>query len=62
MQVTNFISDKVGLGLNLNIRRIIFYSMKKFHDNSIISPSLTKQIAGRSGLIFFIKKRKKRIL
>lgn len=47
-------SDAIGMGLNLNIRRIVFHtSLKKFGsavDGSyFIEPSHIKQIAGRAG-------------
>lgn len=46
-------SDAIGMGLNLNIRRIIFSNVKKYSGASggmaDISPSLVKQIAGRAG-------------
>nr|CCA20210.1 ATPdependent RNA helicase SUPV3L1 putative [Albugo laibachii Nc14] len=46
-------SDAIGMGLNLNIRRIIFSNVKKYNGASggmaDISPSLVKQIAGRAG-------------
>jgi len=45
-------SDAVGMGLNLNIGRIVFSAMEKRHggtDLTPISPSMTKQIAGRAG-------------
>ncbi|KDO33606.1 hypothetical protein SPRG_22092 [Saprolegnia parasitica CBS 223.65] len=44
-------SDAIGMGLNLNIRRIVFDSVLKFDgaDMVDISSSLTKQIAGRAG-------------
>ncbi|KAI9597671.1 P-loop containing nucleoside triphosphate hydrolase protein [Syncephalis fuscata] len=44
-------SDAIGMGLNLNIRRIIFESMEKF-DGKLVRPlqiSQVKQIAGRAG-------------
>ena len=44
-------SDAVGMGLNLNIRRIIFTSTSKF-DGSVMRPLTNdeiKQIAGRAG-------------
>ncbi|XP_057529321.1 DExH-box ATP-dependent RNA helicase DExH18, mitochondrial [Amaranthus tricolor] len=44
-------SDAVGMGLNLNIRRVIFYSLSKYNGDKIvpIPPSQVKQIAGRAG-------------
>ncbi|OQR94875.1 ATP-dependent RNA helicase SUPV3L1 [Thraustotheca clavata] len=44
-------SDAIGMGLNLNIHRIVFDSVLKFDgaDMVDISSSLTKQIAGRAG-------------
>ncbi|XP_028390997.1 ATP-dependent RNA helicase SUPV3L1, mitochondrial-like [Dendronephthya gigantea] len=44
-------SDAVGMGLNLNIRRIVFSSMEKFDGKrmSSLSSSQVKQIAGRAG-------------
>ncbi|CAL5371571.1 unnamed protein product [Camellia sinensis] len=44
-------SDAVGMGLNLNIRRVIFYSLSKYNGDKIVPvpPSQVKQIAGRAG-------------
>lgn len=44
-------SDAIGMGLNLKIKRIIFYSMVKFNGFSLqtLSVSAAKQIAGRAG-------------
>lgn len=47
-------SDAIGMGLNLNIRRIVFHTTLKRHGNSVegsfyIDPSHIKQIAGRAG-------------
>ncbi|KAF0973146.1 hypothetical protein FDP41_008353 [Naegleria fowleri] len=46
-------SDAVGMGLNLNIKRVIFYKMTKYDNTkqstSPLEPSLVKQIAGRAG-------------
>lgn len=46
-------SDAIGLGLNFNIRRVIFTSLHKrgFMGRGAqpVSPSLIKQIAGRAG-------------
>ncbi|UIZ25241.1 hypothetical protein KXD40_009062 [Peronospora effusa] len=46
-------SDAIGMGLNLNIKRIVFATVKKYSGNSggmiDIPPSLAKQIAGRAG-------------
>ena len=41
-------SDAVGMGLNLNIRRVIFHKVEKFEgkDSCPVSPSALKQIAG----------------
>ncbi|KAF9435290.1 RNA helicase [Entomortierella beljakovae] len=44
-------SDAIGMGLNLNIRRIIFEAVEKFDGQVLRSLSITqlKQIAGRAG-------------
>jgi len=44
-------TDAIGYGLNLNIKRIIFSTLIKFNgtENTFISDSLFKQIAGRAG-------------
>mmetsp|Transcript_48098 Transcript_48098/g.95270 ORF Transcript_48098/g.95270 Transcript_48098/m.95270 type:complete len:502 (-) Transcript_48098:8-1513(-) len=44
-------SDAIGMGLNLNIRRIIFHATKKFLGPipCFVEPTLVKQIAGRAG-------------
>eukprot|EP00850_Spirogloea_muscicola_P016733 SM000138S00040 [mRNA] locus=s138:164928:169646:- [translate_table: standard] len=44
-------SDAVGMGLNLNIRRVIFWSLHKFDGLSTnpIPPPQVKQIGGRAG-------------
>ncbi|KAK6928202.1 Helicase, C-terminal [Dillenia turbinata] len=44
-------SDAVGMGLNLNIRRVVFYSLSKYNgDKRVPVPaSQVKQIAGRAG-------------
>jgi len=44
-------SDAVGMGLNLNIRRVIFHTLTKFEGSGMVpvSVSLIKQIAGRAG-------------
>ncbi|KAK9073604.1 hypothetical protein SSX86_007928 [Deinandra increscens subsp. villosa] len=44
-------SDAVGMGLNLNIRRIVFYSLSKYNGDRIVPvpASQVKQIAGRAG-------------
>jgi ATP-dependent RNA helicase SUPV3L1/SUV3 len=44
-------SDAVGMGLNLNIRRIVFETVKKFDGKEITYVSIPqiKQIAGRAG-------------
>lgn len=44
-------SDAVGMGLNLNIRRVVFYSLAKFNGDKMVpvEASQVKQIAGRAG-------------
>ncbi|KAK3750982.1 hypothetical protein QZH41_009135 [Actinostola sp. cb2023] len=44
-------SDAIGMGLNLNIKRIVFKTLDKYDGYSIVqlTPSHTKQIAGRAG-------------
>lgn len=44
-------SDAVGMGLNLNIRRVVFYSLSKYNGDKIVPVASTqvKQIAGRAG-------------
>ncbi|KAI7846490.1 hypothetical protein COHA_000025 [Chlorella ohadii] len=45
-------SDAVGMGLNLNIRRVIFHAVTKFEGGKVsvpVSVSMLKQIAGRAG-------------
>ncbi|KAG0022051.1 RNA helicase [Entomortierella chlamydospora] len=44
-------SDAIGMGLNLNIRRIIFEAVEKFDGSVVRNLSITqiKQIAGRAG-------------
>eukprot|EP01084_Bolivina_argentea_P251903 422678_1 len=44
-------SDAIGMGLNLNIRRIIFYSVDKFNGFKKVKLTTTEilQIAGRAG-------------
>ncbi|KAG1705594.1 hypothetical protein DVH05_003281 [Phytophthora capsici] len=46
-------SDAIGMGLNLNIRRVVFATVKKYTGGGggmvDISPALAKQIAGRAG-------------
>jgi ATP-dependent RNA helicase SUPV3L1/SUV3 len=44
-------SDAVGMGLNLNIRRVVFHTMEKFDgvQRSALLPAQIKQIAGRAG-------------
>ncbi|KAJ3337864.1 hypothetical protein HDU83_008488, partial [Entophlyctis luteolus] len=44
-------SDAIGMGLNLNIRRIIFESLSKFNGTETVplTVSQIKQIAGRAG-------------
>jgi len=59
-------TDAVGMGLNLNIRRIIFYSVTKVQltengdkEMDLISVSQALQIAGRAGrleIVFLIEK------
>ncbi|XP_065638187.1 DExH-box ATP-dependent RNA helicase DExH18, mitochondrial-like [Quercus suber] len=43
-------SDVVGMGLNLNIRRVIFYSLSKYNGDKIVlvPTSQVKQIVGRA--------------
>jgi len=51
-------TDAIGMGLNLNIRRIIFASLEKFHGSSSssrkepLSFALIRQIGGRAGRAF----------
>ena len=52
-------TDAIGMGLNLNIRRIIFYSLNKVHlledgnkEMKLISVSQALQIAGRAGKLY----------
>ena len=52
-------TDAIGMGLNLNIRRIIFYSLNKLHlledgnkEMKVISVSQALQIAGRAGKLY----------
>ncbi len=54
-------TDAIGMGLNLNIRRIIFNSVTKIQLNEngekemdVISVSQALQIAGRAGRYFCI--------
>jgi ATP-dependent RNA helicase SUPV3L1/SUV3 len=49
--LSSYYSDAIGMGLNLNIRRIIFYTLKKFdgYTRRTLLPSEIKQIAGRAG-------------
>ena len=54
-------TDAIGMGLNLNIRRIIFYSLNKIHlledgnrEMKVISVSQALQIAGRAGKSLFL--------
>ncbi|GJD09206.1 ATP-dependent RNA helicase SUV3L, mitochondrial [Galdieria sulphuraria] len=53
-------TDAIGMGLNLNIKRIIFASLEKFHGLSSsarkepLSFALIRQIAGRAGRAFSI--------
>ncbi|CAG8511518.1 7819_t:CDS:10 [Paraglomus brasilianum] len=44
-------SDAIGMGLNLNVKRIVFETVKKFDGKShrYLTPSQIKQIAGRAG-------------
>jgi len=45
-------SDAVGLGLNLNIRRVIFHTVYKWNGKAgvaTVEPTLVKQIGGRAG-------------
>ncbi|GAB2265446.1 hypothetical protein Dimus_000501 [Dionaea muscipula] len=44
-------SDAIGMGLNLNIRRIIFYNLAKYNGDKVVPvpASQVKQIAGRAG-------------
>ena len=44
-------SDAIGMGLNLNIRRIVFHTMDKFDGtgHGLVAPAQVKQIAGRAG-------------
>lgn len=44
-------SDAVGMGLNLNIKRIVFTDLTKYHDGTRehLSNSQVKQIGGRAG-------------
>ncbi|RKP25546.1 P-loop containing nucleoside triphosphate hydrolase protein [Syncephalis pseudoplumigaleata] len=44
-------SDAIGMGLNLNIRRVIFETMEKFDGKAVrpLQTSQVKQIAGRAG-------------
>lgn len=44
-------SDAIGMGLNLNIRRIIFHTLEKYDGTGVnpVSPSQVKQIGGRAG-------------
>ncbi|XP_020590319.1 DExH-box ATP-dependent RNA helicase DExH18, mitochondrial-like isoform X2 [Phalaenopsis equestris] len=44
-------SDAVGMGLNLNIRRVVFFSLSKYNGDKMVPvpASQVKQIAGRAG-------------
>jgi len=44
-------SDAVGMGLNLNIRRLVFTTMSKFDGarRRALSSTEIKQVAGRAG-------------
>lgn len=59
-------SDAVGMGLNLAIRRVIFYEMEKFDGIQVkeLSVSQTKQIAGRAGrfAVWSAKKDKSQVI
>jgi hypothetical protein len=50
-------SDAIGMGLNLNISRIIFSTMKKFDGFSFreLTVSEIKQIAGNRYALFSLK-------
>ena len=43
--------SQVGMGLNLNIQRVVFASLSKFDGTSVrpLEPTMVKQIAGRAG-------------
>eukprot|EP00871_Galdieria_phlegrea_P003405 jgi/Galph1/4065/GphlegSOOS_G2769.1 len=53
-------TDAIGMGLNLNIRRIVFAALQKFHGLSSssgkepLSNALIRQIAGRAGRAYSI--------
>ncbi|GIL85741.1 hypothetical protein Vretimale_13239 [Volvox reticuliferus] len=44
-------SDAIGMGLNLNIRRVVFTSLHKYDGTAVrpLQPSEIRQIAGRAG-------------
>ncbi|KAF6256649.1 P-loop containing nucleoside triphosphate hydrolase protein [Scenedesmus sp. NREL 46B-D3] len=44
-------SDAIGMGLNLNIRRVVFATMHKYDGQQLrpLTPTEVKQIAGRAG-------------
>lgn len=44
-------TDAVGMGLNLNIRRVVFHTLDKYNGDMLkkVSASQVKQIAGRAG-------------
>ncbi|XP_072972444.1 ATP-dependent RNA helicase SUV3L, mitochondrial [Typha angustifolia] len=44
-------SDAIGMGLNLNIRRVVFYTLSKYNGDKMVpvAASQVKQIAGRAG-------------
>ena len=44
-------SDAIGMGLNLNIKRVVFSELTKFNgtETAVLSASQMKQIAGRAG-------------
>eukprot|EP01138_Halocafeteria_seosinensis_P014853 gb/GECG01015163.1/.p1 GENE.gb/GECG01015163.1/~~gb/GECG01015163.1/.p1 ORF type:complete len:946 (+),score=110.03 gb/GECG01015163.1/:1-2838(+) len=44
-------SDAIGMGLNLNIRRVIFHTLEKYDGTGVnpVSPAQVKQIGGRAG-------------
>jgi hypothetical protein len=45
------IQDAIGMGLNLNIGRVIFSTVKKYDGGSerFLTPAEIRQIAGRAG-------------
>ena len=44
-------TDAIGMGLNLNIRRLVFAAMQKFNGQEVVplTPSQIRQIGGRAG-------------